>query len=116
ISGKKEGKILADTLDKAIVSYLKNDNSPRKNVGENDNRGSHFYLSLYWADELSKSELKDKFINIANALNENKNVIINELNGSQGHKVDVGGYYKFDDKLASDIMRPSKNFNNAIGK
>lgn len=116
ISGKKEAKILADTLDKAIVSYLKNDNSPRKNVGENDNRGSHFYLSLYWADELSKSELKDKFINIANALNENKNVIINELNGSQGHKVDVGGYYKFDDKLASDIMRPSKNFNNAIGK
>ncbi|ALV64926.1 NADP-dependent isocitrate dehydrogenase [Campylobacter fetus] len=116
ISGKKEAKVLADTLDKAIVSYLKNDNSPRKNVGENDNRGSHFYLSLYWADELSKSDLKDKFINIANALNENKNMIINELNGSQGHKVDVGGYYKFDDKLASDIMRPSKNFNNAIGK
>ncbi|OCR94691.1 NADP-dependent isocitrate dehydrogenase [Campylobacter fetus] len=115
-SGKKEAKVLADTLDKAIVSYLKNDNSPRKNVGENDNRGSHFYLSLYWADELSKSDLKDKFINIANALNENKNMIINELNGSQGHKVDVGGYYKFDDKLASDIMRPSKNFNNAIGK
>ncbi|AVK81173.1 NADP-dependent isocitrate dehydrogenase [Campylobacter fetus] len=116
ISGKKEAKVLADTLDKAIISYLKNDNSPRKNVGENDNRGSHFYLSLYWADELSKSDLKDKFINIANALNENKNMIINELNGSQGHKVDVGGYYKFDDKLASDIMRPSKNFNNAIGK
>ncbi|AJB45502.1 isocitrate dehydrogenase [Campylobacter fetus subsp. testudinum] len=116
ISGKKEAKVLADTLDKAIVSYLKNDNSPRKNVGENDNRGSHFYLSLYWADELSKSDLKDKFINIANALNENKNMIITELNGSQGHKVDVGGYYKFDDKLASDIMRPSKNFNNAIGK
>ncbi|AII14722.1 isocitrate dehydrogenase, monomeric [Campylobacter iguaniorum] len=116
VSGKKEAKILADTLDLAIQSYLKNDNSPRKNVGENDNRGSHFYLAFYWANELANSELKDKFSQIAKALNDSKDEIVNELNGSQGHKMKVGGYYKFDDKLVSAVMRPSKFFNQALEK
>ncbi|ANE35889.1 isocitrate dehydrogenase, monomeric [Campylobacter iguaniorum] len=116
VSGKKEAKILADTLDLAIQSYLKNDNSPRKNVGENDNRGSHFYLAFYWANELANSELKDKFSQIAKALNDSKDEIVNELNGSQGHKMEVGGYYKFDDKLVSAVMRPSKFFNQALEK
>jgi isocitrate dehydrogenase len=116
ISGKKEAAILADTLDKAIVSYLKNDNSPRKNVGENDNRGSHFYLALYWADELAKSELSAKFSGIAAALNENKSIITDELNGSQGNSVDVGGYYIFDDAKVSAVMRPSAIYNQSLKK
>lgn len=116
ISGKKEAKILADTLDKAIQSYLKNDNSPRKNIGENDNRGSHFYLTLYWANELANSELKDKFSAMAKELSENKESIVNELNKAQGKRVEIGGYYKFDDKLVSNIMRPSKLFNEILGK
>jgi isocitrate dehydrogenase len=116
ISGKKEAAILADTLDKAIVSYLKNDNSPRKNVGENDNRGSHFYLALYWADELAKSELSTKFSGIAAALNENKSIITDELNGSQGNSVDVGGYYIFDDAKVSAVMRPSAIYNQSLKK
>ncbi|MFW5613902.1 MAG: NADP-dependent isocitrate dehydrogenase, partial [Campylobacter hyointestinalis] len=116
ISGKKEAKILADTLDKAIQSYLKNDNSPRKNIGENDNRGSHFYLTLYWANELANSELKDKFSAMAKELSENKESIVNELNKAQGKRVEIGGYYKFDDKLVSNIMRPSKLFNEFLGK
>lgn len=116
ISGQKEAAILADTLDKAIVSYLKNDNSPRKNVGENDNRGSHFYLALYWADELAKSELSAKFSGIAAALNENKSIITDELNGSQGNSVDVGGYYIFDDAKVSAVMRPSAIYNQSLKK
>lgn len=116
VSGKKEATILADTLDKAIVSYLKNDNSPRKNVGENDNRGSHFYLALYWANELAKSDLAPKFAGIAAALNENKAKIIDELNGSQGNKVDVGGYYIFDDAKVSAVMRPSSIYNESLKK
>ncbi|WP_086238769.1 NADP-dependent isocitrate dehydrogenase [Campylobacter devanensis] len=116
VIGKKEATILADTLDKAIVSYLKNDNSPRKNVGENDNRGSHFYLALYWANELAKSDLAPKFAGIAAALNENKAKITDELNGSQGNKVDVGGYYIFDDAKVSAVMRPSSIYNESLKK
>ncbi|WP_086277076.1 NADP-dependent isocitrate dehydrogenase [Campylobacter devanensis] len=116
VIGKKEATILADTLDKAIVSYLKNDNSPRKNVGENDNRGSHFYLALYWANELAKSDLAPKFAGIAAALNENKAKITDELNGSQGNKVDVGGYYIFDDAKVSAVMRPSAIYNESLKK
>ena len=116
ISGKKGAKILADTLDKAIQSYLKNDNSPRKAVGENDNRGSHFYLTLYWANELANSDLGDKFKDLAKMLNENKEAIANELNGNQGNAVDLGGYYKFDDFKATKIMRSSEIFNKALEK
>ena len=115
-SGKKGAKILADTLDKAIQSYLKNDNSPRKSVGENDNRGSHFYLTLYWANELANSDLSDKFKDLAKMLNENKEAIANELNGNQGNAVDLGGYYKFDDFKATKIMRSSEIFNKALEK
>ena len=93
-TGKKGALVLASTLDKAIAQYLKNDNSPRKKVGENDNRGSHFYLALYWANELANSELGDKFKGLAEFLNANKEQIANELNGNQGSPADVGGYYK----------------------
>lgn len=115
-SGKKGALVLASTLDKAIAKYLKNDNSPRKKVGENDNRGSHFYLALYWANELANSELGDKFKGLAEFLNANKEQIANELNGNQGSPTDVGGYYKLDDAKADAVMRSSKLFNDALGK
>ena len=115
-SGKKGALVLASTLDKAIAQYLKNDNSPRKKVGENDNRGSHFYLALYWANELANSELGDKFKGLAEFLNANKEQIANELNGNQGSPTDVGGYYKLDDAKANAVMRSSKLFNEALSK
>ena len=115
-SGKKGALVLASTLDKAIASYLKNDNSPRKKVGENDNRGSHFYLALYWANELANSELGGKFKGLAEFLNANKEQIANELNGNQGSPTDVGGYYKLDDAKADAVMRSSKLFNEALSK
>ena len=115
-TGKKGALVLASTLDKAIASYLKNDNSPRKKVGENDNRGSHFYLALYWANELANSELGDKFKGLAEFLNANKEQIANELNGNQGSPADVGGYYKLDDAKANAVMRSSKLFNEALSK
>ena len=115
-SGKKSALVLASTLDKAIAQYLKNDNSPRKKVGENDNRGSHFYLALYWANELANSELGDKFKGLAEFLNANKEQIANELNGNQGSPADVGGYYKLDDAKANAVMRSSKLFNEALNK
>lgn len=115
-SGKKGALVLASTLDKAIAKYLKNDNSPRKKVGENDNRGSHFYLALYWANELANSELGDKFKGLAEFLNANKEQIANELNGNQGSPTDVGGYYKLDDAKADAVMRSSKLFNEALSK
>ena len=115
-SGKKGALVLASTLDKAIASYLKNDNSPRKKVGENDNRGSHFYLALYWANELANIELGGKFKGLAEFLNANKEQIANELNGNQGSPADVGGYYKLDDAKANAVMRSSKLFNEALSK
>lgn len=116
VSGNKNANVLANTLDKAISSYLKNDNSPRKKVGENDNRGSHFYLAFYWANELANSELGEKFKNLAKFLNENKEQIISELNGNQGFSVDLGGYYKLNDEKTKAIMRSSKIFNEALDK
>nr|WP_321432202.1 NADP-dependent isocitrate dehydrogenase [uncultured Campylobacter sp.] len=115
-TGKKSALVLASTLDKAIAQYLKNDNSPRKKVGENDNRGSHFYLALYWANELANSELGGKFKGLAEFLNANKEQIANELNGNQGSPTDVGGYYKLDDAKADAVMRSSKLFNDALSK
>lgn len=115
-SGNKNANVLASTLDKAISSYLKNDNSPRKKVGENDNRGSHFYLAFYWANELANSELGANFKALAQFLNENKDQIIAQLNANQGGSVDLGGYYKLNDEKTMNIMRSSKIFNEALSK
>ena len=115
-SGNKNANVLASTLDKAISSYLKNDNSPRKKVGENDNRGSHFYLAFYWANELANSELGANFKALAQFLNENKDQIIAQLNANQGTSVDLGGYYKLNDEKTTNIMRSSKIFNEALSK
>jgi len=107
--------VLADTLDAATEKFLDNDKSPSRKVGELDNRGSHFYLTLYWAQELAKqdknAELKSIFTKIAKELGENETKIISELNNAQGKKVDIQGYYKGDDNLIANAMRPSKTFN-----
>ena len=115
----KKAAVLAKTLDKATGTFLINDKSPARKVGDIDNRGSHFYLAMYWADELAKqnddAELKAEFTPIAKAMNENEAQIIKELTECQGKPANTGGYYLFDDVLTSQVMRPSSTLNKIIG-
>lgn len=110
--------ILAEALDKAISTLLENDKSPRRKVGELDNRGSHFYLALYWAQELAAQtrdpELQQRFAGLASTLAGNESTIVKELDAAQGSPADIGGYYRPDDALANQAMRPSKTFNAAL--
>jgi len=113
-----KAQVLADTLDQATSVYLDNNKSPSSKVGELDNRGSHFYLAMYWAQAIAAqdkdAELKSRFESLAKALTENENKIVSELNGAQGPAVDLGGYYKLDEKAVSDVMRPSVTLNEAL--
>ncbi|CAM3464647.1 NADP-dependent isocitrate dehydrogenase [Arcobacter aquimarinus] len=115
----KKAKVLADTLDRATGTFLINDKSPARKVGEIDNRGSHFFLSLYWAQELAAQnddlELKAEFTPIAKAMTENEAQIVKELTECQGKPVDMGGYYLPDDAKTSAAMRPSATLNAIIG-
>mgnify|MGYP003531209664 FL=1 len=115
----KKAAVLAKTLDKATGTFLINDKSPARKVGDIDNRGSHFYLAMYWADELAKqnddAELKAEFTPIAKAMNENEAQIVKELTEVQGKPANTGGYYLFDDELTSKVMRPSATLNKIIG-
>ena len=115
----KKAAVLAKTLDKATGTFLINDKSPARKVGDIDNRGSHFYLAMYWADELAKqnddAELKAEFTPIAKAMNENEAQIVKELSEVQGKPANTGGYYLFDDVLTSQVMRPSSTLNKIIG-
>ena len=115
----KKAAVLAKTLDKATGTFLINDKSPARKVGSIDNRGSHFYLAMYWADELAKqnddAELKAEFTPIAKAMNENEAQIVKELTECQGKPANTGGYYLFDDELTSKVMRPSATLNKIIG-
>ena len=115
----KKAAVLAKTLDKATGTFLINDKSPARKVGDIDNRGSHFYLAMYWADELAKqnddAELKAEFTPIAKAMNENEAQIVKELTECQGKPANTGGYYLFDDELTSKVMRPSATLNKIIG-
>jgi isocitrate dehydrogenase len=110
--------ILAETLDKANEMYLDNAKSPSAKVHELDNRGSHFYLAMYWAQALAEQdknpELKAKFAKLAQQLSENEVTILAELNGAQGKSIDVGGYYHPDKEKAIQAMRPSDVFNSSI--
>ncbi len=116
--GSAEVDVLAKTLDKANGKFLDNNKSPSRKVGELDNRGSHFYLALYWAQALASQEshpaLKAKFAPLARALQENEAKIVAELNGAQGKPVDIQGYYHPNLKLVSAAMRPSATFNAAL--
>jgi len=113
-----KAKVLADTLDLATTTFLENDKSPSRKVGEIDNRGSHFYLAMYWAQELAKqnddADLKAQFTSIANELSSNEEKIITELNSAQGHHIEIGGYYFPKDELASKAMRPSSTLNQIL--
>ena len=110
--------MLAETLDEANGKFLDNDKSPARKVGELDNRGSHFYLALYWAQALAAqnddAKLKAKFAPLAKALADNEAKIIGELNGAQGKPVDIDGYYHPNLELVSKAMRPSKTFNDTL--
>ena len=113
-----KSKILSKCISKAIEKLLLNEKSPSRKVGEIDNRGSHFYLALYWAEHLSKqnenTELKDEFEMVYNLLSKNENQIINEIDSTQGVKVNLEGYYNTNDDITDQIMRPSHLFNEII--
>ncbi|HEV7148998.1 MAG TPA: NADP-dependent isocitrate dehydrogenase [Pedococcus sp.] len=110
--------VLADTLDRATERLLNENKSPARKVGQLDNRGSHFYLALFWAHELaSQSEdrdLAESFATVARRLADQEDVINAELLGVQGHAVDLGGYYRPDAAKAASVMRPSATFNEAL--
>jgi isocitrate dehydrogenase len=110
--------ILAKTLDAAIGKLLDNNKSPSRKTGELDNRGSQFYLALYWASELAAQsddeELRDHFAALADSLVSNEDTIVAELAEAQGDSVDIGGYYYPDSEKTTAIMRPSKKFNEAL--
>ena len=112
--------VIADALDVATEKFLENDKSPARKIGEIDNRGSHFYLALYWAqalaDQVKDTELKATFAPIAKELSENEAKINAELIGAQGKHQDLGGYYNPDFEKTDKAMRPSTTFNNALAK
>ena len=114
-----KAKVLADTLDKATGTFLINDKSPARKLGSIDNRGSHFYLAMYWAQELAAqnddAELKAEFTPIAEALSANEEKIVSELVADHGKAVDMGGYYLPDEEKLSSAMRPSPTLNSIIG-
>jgi isocitrate dehydrogenase len=111
-------QILADTLDRATAEFLNQNKSPSRRVGGIDNRGSHFYLALYWAQELARqtedAELAEAFRAFSERLAGSEQAITEELLAVQGHPADIGGYYRPDDEKASAVMRPSQTFNDAL--
>ncbi len=118
VNDNPKAKILGETLDAATGAFLLNDKSPSRKCGELDNRGSHFYLAMYWAEALAEQtedlELQAVFSKLAKDLSENEALIVNELNEVQGKSMDIGGYYKPNDDLGSKAMRPSKTLNRII--
>lgn len=118
VSGNTKAKVLADTLDKANGMILENNKTPARKIGEIDNRGSHFYLALYWAkclaEQTDDKELQERFVPIAQKLSENESVINNDLLSVQGAPVSIGGYYLPEKELLAKCMRPSKIFNEII--
>ena len=118
--GNKKAKVIAAALDKANEQYLEQNKSPSRKVGEPDNRVSHFYVAMYWAQALAAqdddAELKDKFTAIASALSENEEAIVKEMIAVQGSPIDIGGYYNPDFSKVSAAMRPSATFNNMLDR
>jgi isocitrate dehydrogenase len=117
-TGNQAAKVLAEAMDVANGGILDNDKSPARKVGQLDNRGSHFYLALYWAKALAEQNrdaaIKAKFAPLATALADHEATIVAELNGAQGQAQDIGGYYQPDFAKASAAMRPSATFNQAL--
>ncbi|MGW6554698.1 NADP-dependent isocitrate dehydrogenase, partial [Streptomyces sp. NPDC055051] len=117
-TGNARAQVLADTLDRATGTFLNEDKSPTRRVGGIDNRGSHFYLSLYWAQELAAqtedAELAKAFAPLAENLAANEQKIVDELNAVQGSPAEIGGYFQPDPAKAAAVMRPSATFNEAV--
>jgi isocitrate dehydrogenase len=118
VNNNKKASILGETLDTATEKFLENKKGPSRKCGEIDNRGSHFYLAMYWAKELANqsvdTELQSQFKSIAKELYENENAIISELNTIQGKENDIEGYYLPNEELASKTMRPCSKFNSIL--
>ena len=118
VHNNPKAQILADTLDMAIEKLLKQGKSPKRKVGEIDNRGSHFYLAMYWAEELAKqshdTQLQTIFDSVSSSLINNEEKIIDELNSNQGRKEDIKGYYLPDTNTTCKAMRPSETLNKII--
>ncbi|GHA93694.1 isocitrate dehydrogenase, NADP-dependent [Streptomyces tendae] len=117
-TGNGKAKVLADTLDRATATFLNEDKSPTRRVGGIDNRGSHFYLSMYWAQELAKqtddADLAKAFAPLAETLTASEQKIVEELNAVQGKPAEIGGYYQPDPAKAAEVMRPSATWNEAL--
>ncbi|WP_328946232.1 NADP-dependent isocitrate dehydrogenase [Streptomyces sp. NBC_00250] len=117
-TGNSRAQVLADTLDRATGTFLNEDKSPTRRVGGIDNRGSHFYLALYWAQELAAqtedAELAKAFAPLAETLSANEQKIVDELVAVQGSPAEIGGYYQPDPAKAAAVMRPSTTFNEAV--
>jgi isocitrate dehydrogenase len=113
-----KAQLYADTLDQAIGKHLEHRKSPSRKVHELDNRGSHYYLALYWAEALAEqtrdTALQARFAKVARQLADNEAKIIEELNAAQGHPVDIGGYYHPDEALCAKAMRPSATLNKIV--
>ena len=118
VTGNERAKVFAKTLGEANCKFLDSNKSPSRKVNELDNRGSHFYLALYWAEALAAqsddADLKERFTALAATLSENEAKIVDELNGAQGSPVDIGGYYHPDKEKVSKAMRPSETLNAAL--
>jgi isocitrate dehydrogenase len=118
VTGNHRAQILADTLDRATGTFLDENKSPARKVGSIDNRGSHFYLALYWAQELARQtddpDIAAAFDGLAKNLASQEQTITAELLAVQGSPADIGGYYRPDHALASAVMRPSATFNEAL--
>ena len=118
VNNNAKAKILGQTLDDATDKLLENRKGPSRKSGELDNRGSHFYLAMYWAQELANQNideaLKAEFTPIAKQLADNEQAIIKELNDIQGKPTDLGGYYEPDEALINQVMRPSETFNTIL--
>jgi isocitrate dehydrogenase len=117
-TGNKRATLLGTTLDAAIGKLLENNKGPSRRTGELDNRGSQFYLAMYWAQQLAEQtedqELADHFAALAKSLEENEDAIVSELADVQGHSVDIGGYYYPDREKTTSVMRPSKTLNETL--
>ncbi|MFK8011790.1 MAG: NADP-dependent isocitrate dehydrogenase, partial [Marinicellaceae bacterium] len=117
--GNDKALVLAEALDVATDKFLKTKKSPSRKVMELDNRGSHFYLTMYWAqalaDQTQDSDLQSQFAQLAKDLAENEEKINDELIAAQGHSIDIGGYYFPDMEKLSSAMRPSSTLNKLIG-
>jgi isocitrate dehydrogenase len=117
-AGNARAQILADTLDRATGTFLERDKSPSRKVGGIDNRGSHFYLALYWAQELAAQTndpaLAAAFSALALRLADQEQTIVDELIAVQGSPAEIGGYYQPDPVMAEAVMRPSATFNQAL--